>query len=369
MFYRWYRLGPDIRLRVWRLYGWFAGLVACGSCFGAATWLTYMQCIANFYRSNALLDGDRAQWMALTALGYRLRAAFTLCYPIAIFCVSLAKLMVLDRLAEFAALAGPWITIKRVAVLVVVVGNVVGTASGFAAAAIFQQSARIFNAASASFAANTTVLDTIGLQYSSSGFERVEQAFKAESVGAFSEALVLLFIVISFGVAAPACARRIKYSLLLVASASVAASEGRTIRLQIVLTSYVVFVTFVVRAAFSTMFAAANSLQNSSASCRNDRGEKAGSCDASCYNVCVKRSHPYIFKRFASARPVCFCNVLHSSALIQGWMFYTPAFELTVELVSSPLALLVALWGMTTQRTWQLMNSKQPNLEISVPLR
>jgi hypothetical protein len=328
-----------------------------------------MQCISNFYRSNAFIDGDRAQWMALTALGYTLRTAFTVCYPIAFVCVSLAKLMVFDRLAEFAAVAGPWIKIKRVAVLVVVLGNVVGIASHFAAAAIFQQSAQIFSAASASFAANTTILDTIGLQYSSSGFKRVEQAFKAESVQAFSEALVLLFIVISFGVTAAACARKIKSSLLLVASASVAASEGRTIRLQIVLTSAVVFVTFVVRAAFSAMFAAAYSLQNSSASCRNDQGEQAGRCDASCYNVCVKCFQPYILKRFASACPVCFCNVLRSSALILRWMFYTPAFELTVEFVSSPLALLVALWGMTTQRTWQLMNSKQPNFEVSVPLR
>jgi hypothetical protein len=51
------------------------------------------------------------------------------------------------------------------------------------------------------------------------------------------------------------------------------------------------------------------------------------------------------------------------------WMFYTPSLELTVELLSSPLALLVALWGMTTQRTWQLMNCKQMNVEVSVPLR
>ena len=30
-------------------------------------------------------------------------------------------------------------------------------------------------------------------------------------------------------------------------------------------------------------------------------------------------------------------------------MIYTPEFQLTITLISSPLALLVALWGMTPQ--------------------
>ena len=40
-------------------------------------------------------------------------------------------------------------------------------------------------------------------------------------------------------------------------------------------------------------------------------------------------------------------------------MTYTPEFQLTIVLVSSPLALLVALWGMTTKATLQRMGSSE----------
>jgi hypothetical protein len=40
-------------------------------------------------------------------------------------------------------------------------------------------------------------------------------------------------------------------------------------------------------------------------------------------------------------------------------MFYTPEFQLPILLISSPLALLVALWRMTPKATLQLMKSSQ----------
>jgi hypothetical protein len=40
-------------------------------------------------------------------------------------------------------------------------------------------------------------------------------------------------------------------------------------------------------------------------------------------------------------------------------MAYTPEFRPMIELVSSPLALLVALWGMTSKATLQLMKSSK----------
>ena len=43
----------------------------------------------------------------------------------------------------------------------------------------------------------------------------------------------------------------------------------------------------------------------------------------------------------------------------------TPEFQVTIVLVSSPLTLLVALWGMTSKQTLQAMKSNQQD----VPLR
>ena len=43
--------------------------------------------------------------------------------------------------------------------------------------------------------------------------------------------------------------------------------------------------------------------------------------------------------------------------IVQQWLLYTPEFQLTVVLISSPLALIVALWGMTSERTLHYMRS------------
>jgi hypothetical protein len=37
------------------------------------------------------------------------------------------------------------------------------------------------------------------------------------------------------------------------------------------------------------------------------------------------------------------------------WMTRTPAFQLTIVLLSSPITLLVALWGMTSRAMMQQM--------------
>ena len=50
---------------------------------------------------------------------------------------------------------------------------------------------------------------------------------------------------------------------------------------------------------------------------------------------------------------------------MQGWLIYTPEFQLVVMLISSPLALLVALWGMTSERTLQQMESSQLHMQTA----
>ena len=74
------------------------------------------------------------------------------------------------------------------------------------------------------------------------------------------------------------------------------------------------------------MVAVANELRNFNEQCPGS----TGTCDASCHNV---------YSHFV------------------GWTLYTPAFESTIVLISSPVTLLVALWGMTTKATLQLMTS------------
>ena len=51
MFVRWWRLDSEHRLRIWKLYGWFTGLVCVGSCAGAVCYAAWAQWLYNYYLS------------------------------------------------------------------------------------------------------------------------------------------------------------------------------------------------------------------------------------------------------------------------------------------------------------------------------
>ena len=152
---------------------------------------------------------------------------------------------------------------------------------------------------------------------------------------------MLLLIVAAFVVAGVACARVIRSRLLAVDAASVPAAVGNYVhfvggelRRRMVVTTVVVFVAFVVRSVQSTMFAVARQLQDVGTRCPGVTGR----CDPSCHNVFTH---------------------------INQWAANTPEFQVTVVQVSSPLTLLVALWGMTSRQALHAMKSK----EQEVPLR
>jgi hypothetical protein len=221
---------------------------------------------------------------------------------------------------------------------VVVLGNVVGLAANVAAAVHAQRAAEAASTASALFAANSTQVD---LEFFSSSRIERQLATSIAAVQSFCEVAVLLLIVAAFIATGVACTRVISSRLLAVDAASTPAAvgnyihlSGRELRRQIVVTTAVVFVAFVVRSVQSTMFAVARQLQDQATTCPG----VTGLCDASCHNV---YTHMHL------------------------WMLNTPEYQVTIVLVSSPLTLLVALWGMTTRQMLQTMKSK----EQQVPLK
>ena len=62
--------------------------------------------------------------------------------------------------------------------------------------------------------------------------------------------------------------------------------------------------------------------------------------------------------------PTCFNEFTH----INQWAARTPEFQLTIVLISSPAALLVALWGVTSRYTLQLMKVKQQGMAVQQDL-
>jgi hypothetical protein len=331
MFYVWRRMQEEDRRRVWLLYGWFSGLMLCGSCFGVVTWAAYMMFFANVLNSqDELSRRNLAQGMAMAAVANSWRAVFTVTYAIEFLCLSAAKLMVLDRMRDFAAPRGDgmrrlWVVGGRVVMAVVVLGNAVGLAANVAAAVRFDRAAAAASASS-SFIATNNIQD--GAKYQRIAQEEIQLAGPILSVQSFCEVAVLLLIVAAFVAAGVLCARRMRSVLLSVDAASAAAAAGRTLQLQIVGTAAFVFVTFLVRSVYSTMFAVATQLQELSKRCPG----VTSPCDPTCYNVYTH---------------------------MQQWMFNTPEFQLTIVLISSPLTLLVALWGMTSSVILQLMKSSR----------
>ena len=328
MFFRWWRLDEDGRRRVWRLYGWFSGLMLCGSCIGAVTWAAWMQRLINNYSGNDDTTLSDAQSMSLFAISVRWQAVFSVTYAMEFLCLSVAELMVLDRMRNFAAdgISRRLVVGGRVVLAVVVAGNVVGLGGNVAAAVYCEQAAEFYSTAFINFAANNTA---DGFKYYLEASSQNQNAFSIASVQSFCEVAVLLLIVIAFALVGVACARRVTSTLLGIGvSADAAAAVGRQLRLRILCTTVFVFVTFLLRSVFSTMYAVANQLQDSAKPCpRTIRGL----CDETCYNV---------FTQMAV------------------WMNRTPEFQLTIVLISSPLSLLVALWGMTSKSMLRHMQSR-----------
>jgi hypothetical protein len=323
------------RRRVWSLYGWFCGLLVCGSCFGAVTWAARMMSLVNGFEGNYVSSQDdfaAGDWLA--ALSYSWRAVFTVTYAIEFLCLSAAKLMVLDRMSDFAAgqhevARKRWAAGGRTVMGVVVLGNAVGLAANVAAAVHYQKAADFLRASSSNYYLNST---SDGADYFHSSQIEIQLAASIASLQAFCEVAVLLLIVAAFIAAGVFCARRIRAivrrSIRYGIDAAVATQdEGRRQIRRMVVTIAFVFVAFVLRSVHSTMSAVSHLLQDVARSCP---GVTNSPCES--------------------------CNNVYTH--MQQWAAYTPEFQLTIVLISSPLTLLVALWGMTSRQTLHAMKSR-----------
>jgi hypothetical protein len=256
-------------------------------------------------------------------LAYHWRAALLVTYPIEFLCLSAAKLMVLDRMAVFAA--GEVVRTRqqlavagRVMMAVVVTGNAVGLGANVAAAVHHEKAAALA-------ASNSESQYRMEVQYGG----------VLSSVQRLCEVAVLLLIVAAFVIVGVLCARLVSSRLLAVEATSAAAATGRALRLQMAATTAFVFVAFLLRSVFSVMSAVAHEFRDFGKVCGG------GLCDALCHNVYTH---------------------------IAQWMGFTPEFEITIVFISSPVTLLVALWGMTSKSTRQLMKLSEQERPMSVSL-
>jgi len=351
MFVRWWLVDERCKRQMWLLYGWFTALMCCGSCFGAVAWAYQMQYLVAFFSPTGNLTS--AENASLRAHAARLGVVFLVTYAMEFLCQSVAKMMVLDRLMHLSVPQGEpmpeyWTHGSRIVMAVVIAGNLIGFASNVAAAVYSMEMSAFAYAASEAFTSNNTetAMHFMGLADS-----KFHVTLIAVSVQSFCEVAVLLLIISAFilaGTLFVSYANAMLHDLALAANgnaeairrvdefssvrgrsetkklAAIVILMGQRHLRQVLMTVGFVFVTFLLRAANSTMFALGNALQNDNAACASS----AKKCDDSCFNM---------------------------YSLMQTWLIYTPEFQLIVVLFSSPLALLVALWGMTTDKMATLM--------------
>ena len=332
MLFKWWQLGDEDRSRVWRLYGWFSGLTTCGSCIGIVSWVAYMQYTVNdFTASDLLRKNDPSFSNHLRFAEYaRWKAAYLVTYAAEFLCLSASQLMVLDRMSEFAAARASdtarWAAAGRGVMAVVVLGNAVGLAGNMAAAARMSAVYDSSTSAYESYAANNRVAGSSNFSLTK---QLNDEAKTIQSVQAFCEVVVLLIIVVAFTVVGISCLGRVKLLLRAAHINTAAVSEGNHIRSQILGTTATIFVTFLLRSVFAIMDAVSGAQSDSKNVCR---GNSVGLCNATCYNMYTH---------------------------MESWMNRTPEFRSSIVLISFPISVLVALWGMTSGLMRRLIRTRQ----------
>ena len=161
-----------------------------------------------------------------------------------------------------------------------------------------------------------------------SASDALSRGFTFAGYGSICEGCSLFIMLVSFVVAGALCIRRFYSGLT--NSSTEAGRRVIKVRRQIIVTVSSVFVTFLIRALYAGVLAASRQGGNVIST-----GFSAGK-DA--YQSKCDKSDV-----------LDLCNPCQGLGLIvQMWLYLCPAFPFTVFLLSSPVTILVALWGMTT---------------------
>ena len=148
-FVQWKRLDALDRDAIWRLYGVFTLAAFVGSVCGSVTWSLVLAADVLYIDALRLGAKDPVKSKSSAELGvsYTLIAAYIVFKSLAFAFVSGAKLLVLDRMTQFAvkharhALVRLMGVVQRVVLCIVIVVNAVSVAASLASSAYFSLAA------------------------------------------------------------------------------------------------------------------------------------------------------------------------------------------------------------------------------------
>ena len=334
----WFRVQHEQRKAMWWLYGIFTSFCCLGSLCGAISFFANAQVLAYFFKAyNSDRSITMSEQMTLLAASDYWASVYYLFYAVDFFLLSTAKLLVLNRMLEFslrtmtdssATLGHTRASLISKAVMAVVAFiNSIGVIGSVVTTVMNTQAADLYSSSAAAFASGQNVTGQAYLQQASL---KNDQANQTASVQQFCEVLALVIIIISFTAAGFFCYLRLRTMANRILSFPQAANQGQflvsfqRLKRRIFGTVLAVFVAFLLRSVFAVMNAVAASGTNrgSDPSC--------GLCDGTCQSI---------------------------SVLMYVWLGYTPEFQLSVVFVSSPLAILIALWGMSDNHKLKKLHS------------
>jgi hypothetical protein len=390
MFLLWYRLQDADKRNFWSLYGWFTGFLCAGSIFGCiaeCAQLAYARSVVEFSESESESNHLSSNYRPADALFWQAEASKweSVAEPpdaLQMFLISVPLLMVLDRLMHMAfstsgSLSSTWVMAKRVSVGIVFGLHTVSICCSAASSFYSSQEVPILLDLRAAFLANDTATRTA---LDDRFYRATLRTNYVQSVMLLSQASSFLFMIALFAVVFVVCFRRIKevrrfaiqkhgtsmqpmqqmpnsYEpsardgesiVIAVGSSSNRASTShdakkqkafaqllsfiKEVESQIVITVAVVFIMLVWIAICLLL----------------------DGITESATDICNSANQEFV----AGA----FCNPCENSyALIQDWLLLSPEFTVLSTYIPAQLALLVALWGMTSKAMFQSMKAQVQN--------
>ncbi len=376
---RWRRAWQQQRLQEearqgWQMQKiWFSGFACAGSVAGALTYGVRMGNLIQIYTTikleSQLLPAKNASSAALMViereyvLRNRFAAAYFVLYPWEVAFVELAKLLVLKRMHDFAAvksqMSRTWKIRSRLFLAVLVICNVIGFCGNVVSAVLFNQSADFSEAAVGAFLVDDTAL---GESFVLKARTKALNAGANLAVQRFSEAAFLSTLLVAFffvglrsyrviGAAMQTIFRASKIAEWRRRSSTAAASvivtqlaaqdlfaqasaQGKRLQRKVVATFIFVFVGVLLRSVFDMLFAIVSALGNGG-------------------NPCGPTCHP--------------CRGTFSH--IHDWILYTPSVQQAVTLIASPSTVLVALWGMSDVNELETNQKSIPKASENLHMR
>ncbi len=180
------------------------------------------------------------------------------------------------------------------------------------------------------------------ISYINNATDTLSRGFTFAGYGSICEGCSLFIMLVSFVVAGALCIRRFYSGAT--NNSTQAGRRNNKVRRQIIATVSTVFLTFLIRAVYAAALAASRQGGNvfSTSLSLGSKEAYQSKCDSNKY-----KDVSYV------CRPC-----LGLGLLVQIWLYLCPAFPFTVFLLSSPVTILVALWGMTTDSFWESLGWK-----------